>query len=65
MSSRRKSIGRGDEAFGPVMNALASQSMARGESKEKVLHPHYGTPQTGKYSRHIGGEYGASVSDLQ
>jgi hypothetical protein len=65
MTSRRKSIGRGDEASGPVMNARASQSMARGESEELLNRHQYGKPQEGKYSRHLGGEYGASVSDLQ
>ncbi|MCL6599203.1 hypothetical protein [Alicyclobacillus macrosporangiidus] len=64
-SSRRKSIGRGDEASGPVMNALASRSMARGEPVDKLLHHRYGTPQVGKYSRRLGGELGASVSHLQ
>ncbi|MFD1673295.1 hypothetical protein [Alicyclobacillus fodiniaquatilis] len=63
MSSRRKSIGRGDEASGPIMSSEASASMRIGESKDK---PHrYGTPQQGMYSRKVGGEYGASVSDLQ
>lgn len=65
MTSRRKSIGRGDEASGPVMDAVASKSMARGESVEKLMNHRYGTPQIGKYSRRIGGEYGSSVSDLQ
>ncbi len=65
MTSRRKSIGRGDEASGPVMDALASQSMARGESVEKLMNHRYGTPQQGKYSRRLGGEYGSSVSNLQ
>lgn len=63
--ARRKSIGRGDEASGPVMNARASQSMARGESEEKLDRHQYGTPTKGKYSRRLGGEYGASVSHLQ
>lgn len=63
MSSRRKSIGRGDEASGPVMSAEASASMRRGESTEEAHR--YGTPKKGMYSRKIGGEYGASVSDLQ
>ncbi|MFB5190261.1 hypothetical protein [Alicyclobacillus fastidiosus] len=63
MTSRRKSIGRGDEASGPVMNAEASASMRRGESKDK---PHrYGTPKEGMYSRKLDGSYGASVSDFQ
>ncbi|MCL6515914.1 hypothetical protein [Alicyclobacillus sp.] len=64
-SSRRKSIGRGDEASGPVMNALASRSMARGEPVEQLLNHRYGKPQPGKYSRRLGGELGASVSHLQ
>lgn len=51
MSSRRKSIGRGDEASGPVINAEASRSMARGESKAELAHHRYGTPQLGKYTR--------------
>lgn len=63
MSSRRKSIGRGDEAVGPVMSANASASMRRGESRDTVHR--YGTPKEGMYSRKIGGEYGASVKDLQ
>lgn len=62
-SSRRKSLGRGDEASGPVMSAEASASMRRGESKDKPHH--YGTPHEGQYSRKLGGEYGASISDLQ
>lgn len=63
MTTRRKSIGRGDEASGPVMSETASRAMARGERVDK---PHrYGTPQAGKYSRHLGGEYGSSVSHLQ
>ncbi|MCL6626607.1 hypothetical protein [Alicyclobacillus shizuokensis] len=37
MTSRRKSIGRGDEASGPIANALASQSMARGEPEEELI----------------------------
>lgn len=64
-SSRRKSIGRGDEASGPVLDALASKSMARGESIADLAHHQYGTPEVGKYSRKRGGEYGASVSHLQ
>ncbi|WAH35931.1 hypothetical protein [Alicyclobacillus dauci] len=63
MTSRRKSIGRGDEARGPVINAEASAKMRRGEREDT---PHrYGHPQPGMYSRKIGGTYGASVSDLQ
>ncbi|QQE81522.1 hypothetical protein [Alicyclobacillus sp. SO9] len=50
-SSRRKSIGRGDEASGPVINAFASRSMARGESKEELHNHQYGTPNRGKYTR--------------
>ncbi len=65
MTTRRKSIGRGDEASGPVMNARASESMARGESVEKLSHHQYGKPALGKYSRRPSGEYGASVRDLQ
>jgi len=65
MTTRRKSIGRGDEASGPVMSSVASQAMARGESVEQVLHPHYGTPKVGEYSTRLGGEYGAAVSNLQ
>jgi hypothetical protein len=65
MTSRRKSIGRGDEASGPVMNSLASESMARGESAQKLAHHRYGSPKVGKYSRRLGGEYGSSVSNLQ
>lgn len=65
MTSRRKSIGRGDEASGPVMSAEASACMARGESASKRMAHRYGTPQVGKYSRRLGGEYGASVSNLQ
>lgn len=65
MSTRRKSIGRGDEAAGPILDPLASQAMARGESKEKVLNHRYGTPQEGKYSRRLGGEFGSSVQNLQ
>ncbi|MCL6632795.1 MAG: hypothetical protein K6T63_09190 [Alicyclobacillus herbarius] len=37
MTSRRKSIGRGDEASGAVASALASQSMARGEPEEELM----------------------------
>lgn len=45
------------------MNAEASASMRRGESKDK---PHrYGTPKEGMYSRKLDGSYGASVSDFQ
>ncbi len=63
MTTRRKSIGRGDEAVGPIMSANASQAMARGA---KVDQPHrHGTPKVGKYSRKLGGEYGSSVSHLQ
>ncbi|GMA49724.1 hypothetical protein GCM10025857_10810 [Alicyclobacillus contaminans] len=65
MTSRRKSIGRGDEASGPVLDAAASRSMARGESLEKLMNHRYGTPQVGKYTRRLGGEYGSSVSHLQ
>jgi nucleoid-associated protein YgaU len=65
MTSRRKSIGRGDEASGPVMSAEASRSMARGESLEDLAHHRYGKPKLGAYSRRIGGDYGASVQDLQ
>jgi len=65
MSSRRKSIGRGDEASGPVFNALASRSMARGESVEDLQNHRHGTPQLGRYARKRGGEYGSSVSHLQ
>ncbi|WDL98278.1 hypothetical protein [Alicyclobacillus sp. ALC3] len=65
MTSRRKSIGRGDEASGPVMSSTASASMARGESVAKMANHRYGTPQVGKYSRRLGGEYGSSVSNLQ
>lgn len=65
MTTRRKSIGRGDEASGPIINAKASESMARGESKEKLEHRQYGKPELGRYSRRLGGEYGASVSHLQ
>lgn len=64
MTSRRKSIGRGDEASGPLMNPTASRSMARGESVEKLEHRQYGNPANGKYSRKLGGEYGSSVSHL-
>lgn len=63
MTTRRKSIGRGDEASGPIINAEASAAMARGERLDKPRR--YGTPQVGKYSRKLGGEYGASVSNLQ
>jgi hypothetical protein len=63
MTTRRKSIGRGDEASGPIINAVSSTAMARGEH---VGEPRkHGTPQIGKYSRKLGGEYGASVSNLQ
>ncbi|MBX5436200.1 MAG: hypothetical protein IRZ33_03175 [Alicyclobacillaceae bacterium] len=65
MTSRRKSIGRGDEASGAVMSALASRAMARGETIEKTLHPRHGIPREGWYSTRLGGEYGASVSHLQ
>ncbi|MCL6637537.1 MAG: hypothetical protein K6T26_06280 [Alicyclobacillus sp.] len=65
MTSRRKSIGRGDEASGPVMGPAASQSMARGQPLAELAHRRYGTPQLGKYSRRLGGVYGASVSHLQ
>ncbi|MBX6353828.1 MAG: hypothetical protein IRZ10_10895 [Thermoflavifilum sp.] len=65
MSSRRKSIGRGDEASGPVMSAEASRSMARGESLEQLAHHRYGKPKPGMYARRLGGEYGASVQHLQ
>lgn len=58
MTSRRKSIGRGDEASGPVMSTRASQSMARGESVEKIDNPEHGTPEVGKYTRYNGGVYG-------
>lgn len=63
MSSRRKSIGRPDEAVGPVMSASASASMRRGESRHSVHR--YGTPKEGMYSRRIGGELGTSVENLQ
>lgn len=63
MSSRRKSIGRGDEATGPVMSQAASASMRRGEKIHSVHH--HGTPHEGMYSRKLDGEYGASVQDLQ
>lgn len=63
-SSRRKSIGRGDEASGPVMNARASESMARGESVEQLEQQRYGKPVIGAYARRLGGEYGSSVRDL-
>jgi hypothetical protein len=63
MTTRRKSIGRGDEASGPVMSAEASTAMARGESLSRPRK--YGKPQIGKYSRKLGGEYGSSVSNLQ
>lgn len=63
MTSRRKSIGRGDEASGPVMSAEASASMRRGEGA--AVEHRYGTPKVGMYSRKLGGEYGAPVSDLQ
>ena len=63
MTTRRKSIGRGDEASGPIINAVSSAAMARGESVSKPRK--YGKPQLGKYSRKLGGEYGSSVSDLQ
>lgn len=65
MTTRRKSIGRGDEASGPIMNARASESMARGESVEKLENHQHGKPVVGRYSRRRGGEYGASVSHLQ
>lgn len=65
MTSRRKSIGRGDEASGPVMSAEASTSMARGEPVAQLANHRYGTPQVGKYSRRLGGEYGSSVSNSQ
>lgn len=65
MTTRRKSIGRGDEASGPVINALASQSMSRGQPKSELVHRRYGTPREGMYSRKVGGEYGSSVSNLQ
>jgi len=65
MSSRRKSIGRGDEASGPVFSELASRSMARGESVEDLKNQRHGTPQLGRYSSKLGGEYGSSVSHLQ
>lgn len=64
-SSRRKSIGRGDEASGPIIAALASRSMARGESIADLAQHRHGNPQLGKYSRKLGGEYGSSVSNLQ
>jgi|GEM_PF-6313687 len=51
MPSRRKSIGRGDEASGPVIRAFASKSMARGESKDELRNHEYGTPAEGKYAR--------------
>ncbi|MDQ0190309.1 hypothetical protein JI721_09740 [Alicyclobacillus cycloheptanicus] len=65
MTSRRKSIGRGDEASGPVLSAQATASMARGQRISEMQQHRHGTPQIGKYSRRIGGEYGASVSNLQ
>jgi hypothetical protein len=65
MSSRRKSIGRGDEASGPVMSAEASRSMARGESLEQLAYHRYGKPKVGAYTRRLGGEFGASVQHLQ
>ncbi len=65
MSSRRKSIGRGDEASGPVLSIMASASMARGESTEKMEHRQYGSLSQGKYGHRLGGQYGASVSHLQ
>jgi hypothetical protein len=61
MTTRRKSIGRGDEASGPQMSPLASSSMARGEPIEDLVNRRYGSPKAGKYSRRLGGEYGASV----
>ncbi|MCL6452364.1 MAG: hypothetical protein K6T78_01910 [Alicyclobacillus sp.] len=64
-SSRRKSIGRGDEASGPVMSAEASRSMRRGEREEDLQHHRYGTPVVGRYTRRLGGSYGAAVRDLQ
>ncbi|EPZ43562.1 hypothetical protein N007_12700 [Alicyclobacillus acidoterrestris ATCC 49025] len=63
MTSRRKSIGRGDEASGPVMSASASMSMRSGRPKDAPRR--YGTPKEGMYSRKLDGSYGASVSDFQ
>ena len=51
MTTRRKSIGRGDEASGPIIHAFATKSMARGESKEELRNHQYGTPELGKYTR--------------
>lgn len=51
MTSRRKSIGRGDEASGPVLPAFSSKSMARGESKAELRNHQFGTPVEGKYER--------------
>ncbi|EJY55375.1 hypothetical protein URH17368_2115 [Alicyclobacillus hesperidum URH17-3-68] len=63
MPSRRKSIGRGDEASGPVMSAQASAAMRRGARVDEERR--YGNPAHGKYARKLGGEYGASVQDEQ
>ncbi len=63
MTTRSKTIGRGDEASGPVIDARASASMARGESINRPRK--HGTPKIGKYSRRLGGEYGSAVSHLQ
>lgn len=60
MTSRRKSIGRGDEASGPVMSAQASAAMRRGE---KVDGEHRHGDGNGSYKRGIDGEYGASVQN--
>lgn len=61
VTTRRKSIGRGDEASGPMMDERASLSMARGESIEKLEQQEHGKPVVGQYTRRLGGEYGASV----
>ncbi|MDP9727687.1 hypothetical protein ACOJUR_05285 [Alicyclobacillus tolerans] len=59
MTTRRKSIGRGDEAVGPVLSPEASTAMARGEHRGE--HRPHGNPKYGKYSRKLGGSYGSSV----
>lgn len=63
MTSRRKSIGRGDEASGPVMSAEASRAMRRGEKVGSASR--HGNPSYGRYARALDGEYGASVRDEQ
>ncbi|WP_067618754.1 hypothetical protein [Alicyclobacillus acidiphilus] len=61
MTSRRKSIGRGDEASGPVMSAEASAAMRKGKKADHS--ERHGNPENGRYQRAVDGEYGASVQD--